>query len=36
MGGAFTEDYIRDTYPFVREEDTDFLISGLRKAGWQG
>lgn len=36
MGGAFTEDYFRDTYPFVREEDADFLISGLRKAGWQG
>ena len=36
LGGAFTEDYIRDTYPFVREEDTEFLISGLRKAGWQG
>ncbi|MCL5779312.1 adenylate/guanylate cyclase domain-containing protein [Limibaculum sp. FT325] len=36
MGGAFSEGYIRDTYPFVREQDLQFLISGLRKAGWNG
>ncbi len=36
MGGAFTGTYVRDTYPFVRQQDLDFLISGLQKAGWSG
>jgi adenylate cyclase len=33
MGGMFTESYIRETYPFVRKQDLEFLISGLQKAG---
>ena len=36
MGGMFTESYIRETYPFVRKQDLEFLISGLQKAGWNG
>ena len=36
LGGAFSETYVRETYPFVRSEDLDFLVTGLRKAGWKG
>ncbi len=36
LGGAFTETYLRETYPFTRPKDRDFLISGLHKAGWNG
>jgi tetratricopeptide (TPR) repeat protein len=36
LGGSFTEAYVRETYPFERPEDLDFLISGLRQAGWTG
>ncbi|PHP65207.1 hypothetical protein CSC94_20040 [Zhengella mangrovi] len=34
LGGPFDETYLRDTYPFVRTQDFEFLVSGLRKAGW--
>ena len=36
IGGAFDEAYIRETYPFVATEHLEYLISGLRKAGWNG
>ncbi len=36
LGGTFTEAYVQETYPFHRPEDLEFLISGLRKAGWTG
>ena len=36
LGGTFSETYVRETYPFVRPEDLEFLIAGLRKAGWTG
>jgi tetratricopeptide (TPR) repeat protein len=36
LGGSFTEAYVKETYPFTRAEDLDFLIEGLRKAGWKG
>ncbi|WP_428688272.1 adenylate/guanylate cyclase domain-containing protein [Roseibium sp.] len=36
MGCAFSEAYVRETYPFRRPEDFDFLIDGLRLAGWTG
>ena len=36
LGGAFSEDYVRRTYPFTRAQDGEFLIDGLRKAGWKG
>ena len=36
LGGSFSEAYVRETYPFVRSQDLDFLIKGLRKAGWKG
>lgn len=32
----FDETYLRETYPFFRARDMDFLTEGLRKAGWQG
>lgn len=34
LGGPFDQTYLRDTYPFVRTQDFEFLVSGLRKAGW--
>lgn len=36
LGGSFSEAYVRETYPFTRPEDLEFLIKGLRKAGWEG
>ena len=36
LGGAFSAAYVRETYPFVRTVDLEFLIAGLRKAGWTG
>ena len=36
IGGAFSERYVRETYPFTRAEDLDYLMEGLRKAGWAG
>jgi adenylate cyclase len=36
IGGKFSEVYLRETYPFVVEKDLEFLISGLRLAGWRG
>jgi adenylate cyclase len=36
LGSSFSEAYVRETYPFRRPEDLDFLIEGLRAAGWNG
>ena len=36
LGGAFSETYVRETYPFTRPKDREFLIDGLHKAGWTG
>lgn len=36
LGGSFSEAYVRETYPFTRPEDLEFLTEGLRKAGWKG
>lgn len=32
----FDETYIRETYPYARAEHTEFIIDGLRRAGWNG
>lgn len=36
LGHAFDEAYIRETYPFQREQDVAFILDGLQKAGWKG
>jgi len=36
LGGTFSESYVRDTYPFVKNEHLEFLIDGLHRAGWNG
>jgi TolB-like protein/Tfp pilus assembly protein PilF len=36
LGGSFSEGYVRETYPFTRSDDLEFLIDGLRKADWNG
>lgn len=34
QGGKVSEDELRATYPFAHTEHIDFLVDGMRRAGW--